>query len=337
MQESSLWLADLHCDLLTYLAKTSARTPEDKAARCSIPQLKKGKVGFQVMAVFTEDSKQAYHEAKAQASAFRSLMNTHQQEIAFFPFKEGASLEGGGKILAVAALENAAPLLTEDESVRYLEMNLDSLEKDLGPLFYISLTWNGENRFGGGAFAEGKGLKEDGQELLRLMSERGIAADISHASDALAFDIFSFIEREKLTLPVIASHSNTRVIHNQARNLPDELIRELIQRKGLIGLNFVRHFIDNSQFGKIREHALHILNLGGEEALSFGADFFAAEDLPPERYRLHSSWYFDGFDTAESMPGALETITEGFSADLKRRIAHYNVKSFIRRHMHGKR
>ncbi|CRX39157.1 dipeptidase [Estrella lausannensis] len=328
---------DLHCDLLTYLAKTPARTPEDRAARCSIPQLKKGKVGFQVMAVFTEDSKQAYHEARAQARAFRSLMSTHQKEIALFPFHEEGHLEGGGKISAVAALENAAPLLREGEGRENLEENLDSLEKELGPLFYISLTWNGENRFGGGAFAEGIGLKEDGQELLRLMSQRGIAADISHASDALASDIFSFIEKEKLTLPVIASHSNTRLVHNQARNLPDELIKEVIRGKGLIGLNFVRHFIDDNRFEKIREHALHILNLGGEEALSFGADFFAAEDLPPERYRLHASWYFDDFDTAESMPGALEAITEGFSADLKKRIAHSNVQAFITRHMHGKR
>lgn len=336
MPRSPLMIADLHCDLLTYLANNPQRTPDDSAARCSIPQLKKGGIRFQAMALFTEDSSQAYHEAKVQASAFRTLLNTRKQEVERLKTEEFSSFDKGGKILMSAALENAAPLLGEGDPIASLETTLNDFQNILGSILYISLTWNGENRFGGGAFKEGIGIKEEGKELLRLMNRKKIAVDLSHASDALAYDILTTIEKERLTLPVIASHSNARSVHNQARNLPDELIQEIIQRKGLIGLNFVRHFIDDTAFEKIREHAQHILDLGGENSLSLGADFFAAEDLPPERYRLHASWYFDGYDTAESVPKALEVITEGLGDDLKRKVAGLNVLSFIRRVASGK-
>ena len=45
-------VADLHCDLLDYLHRNPTATPFDEEVRCSIPQLKKGNVGFQGLAIF---------------------------------------------------------------------------------------------------------------------------------------------------------------------------------------------------------------------------------------------------------------------------------------------
>ncbi len=71
------------------------------------------------------------------------------------------------------------------------------------------MTHHGENRFGGGN-STGIGLKKDGEALLEYISEKKIAIDLSHTSDALAGDILNYIVKNKLGLSVLASHSNFR-------------------------------------------------------------------------------------------------------------------------------
>ena len=107
---------------------------------------------------------------------------------------------------------------------------------------YVSFTWNMENRFGGGALTT-VGLKDDGKRLLEVLATNRIAVDLSHASDRLAYDIFNYIDKHKLDMKVIASHSVMRAIHHAPRNLPDEIAKEIIKRKGIIGLNFIAKFI----------------------------------------------------------------------------------------------
>jgi len=298
-------IADLHCDLLTYLANDSARTPFDSASRCSIPALIAGGVKLQTLAIFTENS---HEPARKQAEIFPKIQKN-------FP-----------EIEFLAAIENASGILSDHEPLPLILKRLEFFAQL--PLLYISFTWNGENRFGGGAFAQNIGLKSDGKELLRLLHQKKIAVDFSHASDKLAYDILACIDQESLDIPVIASHSNCRKIHPQDRNLPDELILEIIRRKGLIGLNFVRHFIDDHSFFRIRDHAEHILKLGGENTLALGADFFAAEDLPPSRYGLHKSWFFEGFDHAGTLQKALPIIGEYRAAELNfRQFLFYRTRS----------
>ena len=62
---------------------------------------------------------------------------------------------------------------------------------------------------------------------------------LSHTSDALAHDIFNHIDKHKLAVPVIASHSNFRSVSDHVRNLPDEIANEIVNRNGLIGMNFL--------------------------------------------------------------------------------------------------
>ena len=62
--------------------------------------------------------------------------------------------------------------------------------------------------------------------------------DVSHLSEAAFWEII-----ESVDLPIVASHSNCRAVCSHQRNLTDEQIQALIQRKGLIGINFVPYFV----------------------------------------------------------------------------------------------
>lgn len=306
-------VADLHCDLLTFLARDKARSVFDPESRCSISQLKEGNVFLQTMAIFTEGKENSYLEGKQQARIFSELIKEHPE------------------IQMIAAIENASSLLSEKESINLLEKRLKDFLETLGKILYISFTWNGENRFGGGARVQEVGLKEDGKKLLRLLHQKKIAVDLSHASDQLAFDVLGMIDKENLDVPVIASHSNCRKVLVHDRNLPDELIQEIVRRDGLIGLNFVRHFIDAFSFTKICAHVEHLLKLGAEPVLSLGSDFFAAADLPLERFSLHKSWFFEGFDNASTHQKALHIIGQSTGRELLEKVAYQNVMSFLER------
>ena len=152
-------------------------------------------------------------------------------------------------------------------------------------ILYVSLTWNHENRFGGGNASQ-VGLKRDGELFLDYLSEQRVAIDLSHTSDALAHDILNYIDRKGLKLTPIASHSSFRSIKDCPHNLPDDLAREIIRRGGMIGINFVRHFIGDRPEDFL-EHIHHGIALGAENSLSLGADFYGGVEISihilPER------------------------------------------------------
>jgi len=50
-------IADLHCDLLWYLANKAHRNADDPESQCSIIQMEKGGVVFQILAIFTKTKK----------------------------------------------------------------------------------------------------------------------------------------------------------------------------------------------------------------------------------------------------------------------------------------
>jgi microsomal dipeptidase-like Zn-dependent dipeptidase len=229
------------------------------------------------------------------------------------------------------AIEGASSFASETEPLAQALERLESYQEAIGPPVYISLTWEGENRFGGGNCTD-IGLKEDGKRLLEWMSGKGIALDFSHTSDRLAYDLFNYIEKQALDLPVIASHSNFRAISNFPRNLPDAIAREIIRRGGLIGLNFFSSFIHPTDPNALLRHVEYGLSLKGEDALAFGADFFCDADAPNllQKYQKQEA-YYPNLSDASCYPGLLEQLATklGLGEEILLKLANQNASHFI--------
>lgn len=277
---------DLHCDLLLYLAGGPPRTAFDPDARCSVPYLKEGGVVFQTLAVYTETAPGSTASAAKQISIFK----THIQE---FP-----------EIAWMPAIENGSGVIEEGEK---LELGLERLarwQRELKNILYLSLTWNTENRLGGGNFST-VGLKRDGEIFLEKLAELGICIDMSHTSDALAHDILNYIDKKGLKLRPIASHSNFRKFCDMRRNLPDEIAREIFKRGGVIGMNFVRKFVGPDFLPDLRRHIEHGIALGGERQLCFGADFFCTTDSPSKDLE---PYFMEGYGNASCYQKVLREL-----------------------------
>lgn len=310
---------DLHCDLTAYLLQPNSSPNGD--VRCSVDRLFAGNVKMQVMAFYSATVKGSVDEVKEQLKHYRNLLNL-PGVYEFSP--EKAELQEGLGI--IAAVENASGLCEEDQPIVDAFKNLDWLSSR-AKIMYVGLTHHLENRFGGGNFTQA-GLKDDGKRLIEYLDGRKIAIDLSHTSDQLAHGILNFIDQHHLDIPVLASHSNMRAVFDHNRNLPDELVSEIVNRGGLIGLNFVKYFINPENPGEIYHHIEHALKLGAEDHLCFGADFFDDKTHPDQdRY----PFFFPDFGDSRAYETINHRISELFSDDLKEKISHKNALSYFKR------
>lgn len=224
----------------------------------------------------------------------------------------------GNKCAAILTCEGASPFADNDRIYA---------AKDYG-VKVITLTWNDENEIGYGCQSGSDyGLKEAGKRLLKDMEKLDIVADVSHLNRAGFFDVISGGAR------VIASHSTCKNVLEKTRsdsedkffscrrNLDDEQIKLLIERDGLIGINFCRSFLGDENddgFEAVYRHMTHILELGGENVLSIGSDFDGCEINPQ----------LDGID---KIPALAEYLMQrGFDSDLIEKVFFGNANNFFK-------
>lgn len=321
-------IADLHCDLLSFLAQVSGADAFSKEQiACAFPWLQEGGVKMQVMAIYTTVEPGSMKLAIKQAEIFSDLLQKEDKTVRPFDKEILLNPDSDSRIGIIAAVENAAGFGNEKATWQEIYSQFDSLVKKVGNLAYISLTHHTENRFGGGNYTEGIGLKEDGKRLLDYMAGKQIPIDLSHTSDLLAEGILDHIDRHHLPIPVMASHSNFRAIWDHKRNLSDEFAQEIIQRGGIIGVNFLRAFLDPKVPERLFEHILHGFSLS-EDAICFGADFFYTKDFPD---KSRHPFYFPLAENAGKYPSLLESLSQNLKESQLRKLASENVFNFYQK------
>ncbi len=320
-------IIDMHCDLLSYLEHVPGADPFFSKIGCNLNALKAGNVKLQIMAIYTGTEKGSSETGLKESEIFKELLTTHADKLSLV--KDTSSLKSiinSNKTGAVVSIENASGFCEEDEPVENAFKKFEKIMTNVERIFYISFTHHGENRFGGGNYTKA-GLKDDGRKLLDYMHGKKIALDLSHTSDALAYGQLEHIEKHKLDIPIIASHSNFRAIFDHPRNLPDDLAKEIIKRKGIIGVNFLRAFLHNDDPNVFYDHILHGTKIGGENAMCFGADYFYASQPDPKRI----PYYHKDKEDASCYPLLLNNLEGKTTTDFLEKLAYKNVESFINR------
>jgi membrane dipeptidase len=143
--------------------------------------------------------------------------------------------------------------------------------------FRIStLGWN-ENNPLTGSHKTGGGLTDQGREYVRQAQSLGMIVDVSHISDEGFWDIMKITEK-----PIIASHSNSRAVHDCSRNLTDDMFRAICETGGVAGFNQFAYFIgEKADLDKVCDHFLHFLELDPSgKHIALGGDLDGCDVLP---------------------------------------------------------
>ncbi|MCA3155526.1 MAG: membrane dipeptidase [Burkholderiales bacterium] len=116
----------------------------------------------------------------------------------------------------------------------------------------------------------GGGLTALGFEAVQEMDRLGMLVDLAHASPRTISDVLNTTRR-----PPLITHTGSGSCHHDPKCLPDELLIEVVQRGGVIGLGFVSDYVGGEDFASV-SHALdHLVKILGPEGVALGSGFCA--------------------------------------------------------------
>lgn len=186
------------------------------------------------------------------------------------------------------------------------------LLKDWG-VRWINLTWNHENALGHPHTSD-LGLTDRGKAFAKKVYESGMCVDISHFSERGFWDL-----TEVVNGPIIASHCNSRALRDHSRNISDAVAKEIIARKGLIGMTFYHGFLsDDPDADTVVDHLEHFLDMGGEDCLCLGGDFDGTQ------------WLLKDIASVEKVPYLWEALyRRNYSEAFVEKIAYGNLARFL--------
>ncbi len=301
-------LFDLHCDTLYRACDENSGLFND-SFHISYNKTDGISPYIQCMAVWIPDE---YRNEKAMA-LFRKCRERLRDEldgtdIAIIRSAQDIDLvcKSGGRGV-ILTVEGGGVLGGRLENVGYLA--------DCG-VRMMTLTWNGACETGDGVGVQNaRGLTSFGKSVVAEMERRGVIADVSHASEALFYDVAEIAAK-----PFVASHSNSRTICPHKRNLTDEQFSIIAGMGGIVGLNLSKDFLredgDSAKMSDVLKHAEHFLSLGGEKTLAIGTDFDGA-DIPADMTGI------------ESMSGMFDLFLKHYSEELVRDIFFNNAVRFM--------
>ena len=151
------------------------------------------------------------------------------------------------------------------------------LEDLYGVGFRITtLGWNERNVLCG-SHKTGGGLTDLGREYVKEAQRLGMIIDVSHISDEAFWDIMDITDA-----PIVASHSNSRSVHDSTRNLTDDMFRAICDIGGVAGFNqYVRFVGDNADIDLASKHFLHFMELDPTgKHIALGGDLDGCNLLP---------------------------------------------------------
>ena len=304
---------DLHCDtVLALLGDDMNQAGSLRKNRFHIDLERASRLGgyAQCFACFTTPFMEEYHHVSP-VVAFEREIATLQREmdrnkdlisIAYSP-KEIEENRKNGKMSAILTLEGTAGIGYDPELLSSLWL--------IG--FRISsLGWNEKNPLTG-SHETGGGLTDQGRAYVREAQRLGMLIDVSHISDEGFWDIMDITQA-----PIVATHSNSRAVWNNSRNLTDDMFRAIRDTGGVVGLNLYRGFVGGASMDALVAHVEHFLHLDGEKTLCIGGDLDGCEALAA------------GMNGAEDVPQLYEALEkQGYGKALLEDIFWNNLRRLL--------
>ncbi|HHY76223.1 MAG TPA: membrane dipeptidase [Firmicutes bacterium] len=262
--------------LFDVLLKSREFGERSEKGHVDLPRLKEGGVKCVVLSAFPFDRTYPIRGVKTgleYVDAFRTLSTLPGVVLA----------ENASQVEAAAKEGNVAAILSF-EGGEFLDGSIESLRMfhRLG-LRLLGLTWNERNALADGAAESGTrgGLTRFGRAVVRECADLGIIVDVSHISEAGFWDVVEMTEQ-----PVVASHSNCHKLYAHPRNLTDDQIRAIAETGGVVAVSFNPDYMGDEEaevtLGTVCDHIMHVMEVGGEEAVAIGSDFDSFRGREPE-------------------------------------------------------
>ena len=229
---------DSHIDIpFDYMINPEHDPGNDTEMQVDFQKMLKGNLdgGFFIVYVGqSELNKNGYQEAKEKAiikfNAINKMVEKYPKKIVLVKSPEEVyEAKRDKKLFAAIGIENGYIIGEDIELLKYYY--------DLGAR-YMTLSHIGHNQISDSSIPKKSlnndiemhgGLSNFGKITVKKMNELGMMIDISHVSDKSALQAIKLSHH-----PVIASHSGARSVADHPRNIPDNIIREIAKKGGVV-------------------------------------------------------------------------------------------------------
>lgn len=201
-----------------------------------IPRLRAGGVDAQFWSVYvpaeTGAAGTAAHDVLTQIDLVRRMCRRYPETFELAMTADDVQrIHDAGRIASLIGMEGGHAI---EESLSLLRMFYE-----LGAR-YMTLTHSDTLSWADSATDEPRhgGLTPFGEEVVREMNRLGMLVDISHVSADTMRDVLRVSEA-----PVIASHSSAYAVAPHARNVPDDVLREMQGNGGVVMVNFFSGYV----------------------------------------------------------------------------------------------
>ncbi len=266
---------DLHVDSLLWPRDL---TLPGQGGQVDFPRMKQGGLDA---AAFTTATRffgaaglKAFHDLWPPASWFspreRYLQQLSRMQQFIQSSNEGARLATTPEAIRRNHKEGVLSIFHGIEGAHALGIDVSLVREAVqsGVVFIGPVHLSGNEYGGTSTLGSNQDLTELGRALIREMNEERVLVDLAHAGPR-AFDTAVALT----TLPPLVSHAGARAIHDTWRNLRDEQIRAVAERRGVIGVMLTPPALAQPDLREALEHLEHIINIGGEEVGAIGSDF----------------------------------------------------------------
>lgn len=228
---------------------------EVDGSQVDLPRMIDGGVDGGFFAIFTsqgprtkagDDAARAFGLVRAVEIREMIAKHPNQFELALTA-DDAVRIAGKGKRFVFMSMENAYPLAGDPGM--------------LDAFYALGVRMVGFAHFANNDFADSatdkpefSGLSPKGRELLAEMNRLGVIPDPSHSSNAVLSQIIDLSKT-----PVVLSHSGAAGVFDHPRNVPDDLIRKLAAKGGVIQINAYNSYMMNIPPNADRDKAMAAL------------------------------------------------------------------------------
>jgi len=158
----------------------------------------------------------------------------------------------------------------------------------------MHLTYNRRNVIGDGCGEPNDGgLSDFGRAVIAEMNRLGVIVDVAHCGWRTSREAAEVSDR-----PIVASHTTCESIHEHIRSKPDNVIRAIVDKGGLIGICCVPVFLGGKgDIAKMMQHIDYAVKTFGADHVAIATDVgytsrMAAEQNKrlPKRRKTRNGW-----------------------------------------------
>jgi membrane dipeptidase len=195
-----------------------------------VPRMREGGLGgifFSIWMSSKTTGPEAVQKALDQIDAVRQQVRKHPKDLMLATTAEEVrQAHKEGKIAALMGVEGGHMIASDLGVLRvYAALGVR----------YMTLTHSGNDEWADSSTDKPahNGLTDFGKDVVREMNRLGVMVDISHVSDKTFYDAL-----EVSKAPLLASHSSCRAICDAARNMTDQMMRDLAAKGGVVQINY---------------------------------------------------------------------------------------------------